>query len=53
MDWSLEVLGGGQEIGANSYPLKMNGVALLIDAGLHPKNSARKVFPTTSTLGKT
>lgn len=45
MTWSLEILGGGQEIGANCYLLKINGVPLLLEAGLHPKKFGKESLP--------
>jgi Cft2 family RNA processing exonuclease len=45
MSWSFTVLGGGQEIGANSYLLKFDGVSLLLDAGLHPKKYGVESLP--------
>ncbi len=45
MAWSFTVLGGGQEIGANSYLLEINGVSLLLDAGLHPKKYGQESLP--------
>ena len=45
MAWSFTVLGGGQEIGANSYLLKIEGVSFLLDAGLHPKKYGLESLP--------
>ena len=45
MAWSFTVLGGGQEIGANSYLLQFDGVPLLLDAGLHPKKYGLESLP--------
>jgi Cft2 family RNA processing exonuclease len=45
MAWTLTVLGGGQEIGANSYLLSLSGVSLLLDAGLHPKKYGWESLP--------
>jgi Cft2 family RNA processing exonuclease len=45
MAWSFTVLGGGQEIGANSYLLKIEGVPFLLDAGLHPKKYGLESLP--------
>lgn len=45
MSWSFTVLGGGQEIGANSYLLQIDGVSLLLDAGLHPKKYGQESLP--------
>jgi len=45
MAWTFKVLGGGQEIGANSYLLNIDGVPLLLDAGLHPKKYGLESLP--------
>jgi Cft2 family RNA processing exonuclease len=45
MAWTFTVLGGGQEIGANSYLLSLSGVPLLLDAGLHPKKYGFESLP--------
>ncbi len=45
MAWTFTVLGGGQEIGANSYLLSLSGVPLLLDAGLHPKKIGLESLP--------
>ncbi len=45
MSWSLQILGGGQEIGANSYLLGLDGISVLLDAGLHPKKYGRDSLP--------
>jgi Cft2 family RNA processing exonuclease len=45
MAWSFMVIGGGQEIGANSYLLEIDGVSLLLDAGLHPKKYGQESLP--------
>jgi Cft2 family RNA processing exonuclease len=45
MAWTFTVLGGGQEIGANSYLLKVDGVPILLDAGLHPKKYGLESLP--------
>ena len=45
MSWTFTAIGGGKEIGANSYLLKMDGVPLLLDAGLHPKKYGLESLP--------
>jgi len=45
MTWSFTILGGGQEIGANAYLLKVSGVPILLDAGLHPKKYGQESLP--------
>jgi cleavage and polyadenylation specificity factor subunit 3 len=42
---ALTVLGGAQEIGANSYHLDLGGSGLLLDAGIHPKRQGREALP--------
>ncbi len=43
-------LGGAREIGANSYFYNFNGYGVLVDAGLHPKNSGWEAFPKAELL---
>jgi Cft2 family RNA processing exonuclease len=50
MAWSFKVVGGGQEIGANAYLLKIDGLPLLIDAGLHPKKFGQESLPDYETI---
>jgi len=45
MAWTFTVLGGGQEIGANSYLLQIDGLSFLLDAGLHPKKFGFESLP--------
>jgi len=45
MAWTFSVLGGGQEIGANSYLLNLAGTRILLDAGLHPKKYGQESLP--------
>ncbi len=45
MAWTFKALGGGQEIGANSYLLKLDGIPILLDSGLHPKKYGRESLP--------
>jgi Cft2 family RNA processing exonuclease len=49
---TFTVLGGGQEIGANSYLLNLNGVPLLLDAGLHPKKYGLESLPDYDSIGR-
>lgn len=42
---SLTVLGGGQEIGANSYLLDFGGRGVLLDSGMHPKRQGLEALP--------
>ncbi|MBL7999842.1 MAG: MBL fold metallo-hydrolase [Candidatus Kapabacteria bacterium] len=47
----LSILGGAGEIGANCCYLNMDGIGMVIDAGLHPRKSDRTAFPATHLLG--
>ena len=50
MAWTFTVLGGGQEIGANSYLLQVDGLPFLLDAGLHPKKFGSESLPDYSLI---
>jgi Cft2 family RNA processing exonuclease len=50
MAWTFTVLGGGQEIGANSYLLQVDGFSFLLDAGLHPKKFGSESLPDYSLI---
>jgi len=39
------ILGGAEEIGANSCYLNMDGTGVLIDAGLHPRDRSERALP--------
>src|ERR1051325_5836529 len=43
-------LGGGREIGANSFYYGLDGHGLLIDAGLHPEKLGWEAFPKVEAL---
>lgn len=43
-------IGGGREIGANSYLLGIDGSSVLLDCGLHPKKEGRESLPDFSLL---
>ena len=43
-------LGGGREIGANSFYYGINGHGMLIDAGLHPEKTGWDAFPKIEAL---
>ncbi len=43
-------LGGGREIGANSFYYGLDGTGLLIDAGLHPEKTGWAAFPAIEAL---
>ena len=42
---------GAAEIGANSYLLDMDGVRIVLDAGMHPKKDGRDAMPDYSLIG--
>jgi Cft2 family RNA processing exonuclease len=42
--------GGGREIGANSYLLRLNGYDILLDCGVHPKKEGACSLPDLSLL---
>jgi len=46
----LTPLGGGREIGANSYLVACNGYSLLLDCGIHPKKEGLKSLPDFGLL---
>jgi Cft2 family RNA processing exonuclease len=50
MAWTFTALGGGQEIGANSYLLQVDGLSFLLDAGLHPKKFGWESLPDYSLI---
>ncbi|MBU1208530.1 MAG: MBL fold metallo-hydrolase [Proteobacteria bacterium] len=52
MAWTFTALGGGQEIGANSYLLNLSGIPLLLDAGLHPKKYGYESLPEYSLIDR-
>jgi Cft2 family RNA processing exonuclease len=49
---SLTVIGGGSEIGANSYVLSFDGHQVVLDCGLHPKKEGKESLPALSLLKK-
>ena len=46
----LMILGGAEEIGANSCYIELDGTGILIDAGLHPRDRGRNAFPDIDKL---
>ncbi|HYF02417.1 MAG TPA: MBL fold metallo-hydrolase, partial [Patescibacteria group bacterium] len=46
----LILLGGAEEIGANSTYLNLGGTGLIIDAGLHPRKRDTDAFPHSELL---
>jgi Cft2 family RNA processing exonuclease len=45
------MIGGAEEIGANSCYLDLDGTGVLIDAGLHPRDRSIRAFPDVDALG--
>ena len=45
MKINFKVLGGGNEIGANSYFLSINETNIILDSGLHPRGKGALAFP--------
>jgi mRNA degradation ribonuclease J1/J2 len=38
-------IGGGNEIGANSYYLNFNGNGIILDCGIHPQKTGLQSLP--------
>jgi len=49
---SLDVLGGGGEVGANCFQLRVNGHNILLDSGTHPKKEGNESLPEFSLLSR-
>jgi Cft2 family RNA processing exonuclease len=45
LDIGFEILGGGEEIGANSYILRIDTENIVLDCGLHPRKKGMEIFP--------
>ena len=45
MNIDFKVLGGGNEIGANSYLLNIDGTNIILDCGQHPRETGARIFP--------
>lgn len=50
MKINFKVLGGGNEIGANSYLLSINETNIILDAGLHPRGKGALTFPDYESI---
>ena len=50
MSINFKVLGGGNEIGANSFLLSLDDFHIVIDCGLHPKKSGKDKFPDYESI---
>ena len=50
MSFGLSVLGGGSEIGANSYLLEAGKSSFLLDAGSHPRRSGPESLPPLARI---
>lgn len=51
MTATITVLGGAEEIGANCCVVDLDGTAVMVDAGLHPKRRDAGAFPDMQSLG--
>ncbi|HWF43114.1 MAG TPA: MBL fold metallo-hydrolase [Candidatus Kapabacteria bacterium] len=49
-DVKFMALGGGREIGANSFYYDIDGHGILVDAGLHPEKTGWDAFPKIEAL---
>lgn len=49
---SFTIVGGGAEIGANSYLVGADGHCVLLDCGTHPKKEGLKALPELALLRK-
>lgn len=45
MNFRIKILGGFQEVGANSAYININNTGIIIDAGLHPIKRDKEAFP--------
>ena len=50
MKITFKALGGGDEIGANSYLLDIDGEKIVLDCGLHPRKSGPDMFPDYAAI---
>lgn len=50
MKITFKALGGGDEIGANSYLLDIDGEKVVLDCGLHPRKSGPDMFPDYAAI---
>ncbi len=50
MTITFKALGGGDEIGANSYLLDIDGEKIVLDCGLHPRKSGPEMFPDYESI---
>lgn len=49
---TFKAIGGGAEIGANSYLISANGHDVLLDCGLHPKKEGREALPEIGLIDR-
>lgn len=50
MKINFNVLGGGNEIGANSYLITINETNIVLDSGLHPRQKGSLAFPNYESI---
>ena len=53
MKINFNVLGGGNEIGANSYLISINETNIVLDSGLHPRQKGSLAFPNFESIKNT
>jgi Cft2 family RNA processing exonuclease len=50
MEINFEILGGGEDIGANSYILRAGDENIVLDCGLHPRKKGMEIFPDYASI---
>ena len=50
MKIDFQILGGGEEIGANSYLLSIEEENIILDCGLHPRKKGIEIFPDYESI---
>jgi len=50
MDIRFQLLGGGEDIGANSYLLRIGNENIILDCGLHPRKKGMEMFPDFESI---
>ena len=49
---AFDVLGGGGEVGASCFQLRVNGQQIILDSGTHPKKEGNESLPEFSLLSR-
>lgn len=50
MKINFEILGGGEDVGANSYILRAGDENIVLDCGLHPRKRGMEIFPDYDSI---